>query len=175
MRALLALAGEIFAVAIAMRHEHGAGFLAFLHHVDDGQLGAHDFGGGPTGFYHSTRPPRKKITQEQCHLQAFKDINRRSVLIALGFCIPGFLYGERSPVHKRTSIVTLDPHFVLEVRYGDELVQLRAADIILGLKAWQRLTSSTEVECPQTMGATYPLPCRRATDLGAAVGLEPRE
>jgi hypothetical protein len=36
MRALFALAGNIFAVAIAMRHEHGAGFLALLHHVDDG-------------------------------------------------------------------------------------------------------------------------------------------
>lgn len=36
MRALLTLAGKIFAVAIAMRHEHGAGFLALLHDVDDG-------------------------------------------------------------------------------------------------------------------------------------------
>ena len=36
MRALLALAGEIFAIAIAMRNQHDAGFFAFFHQVRDG-------------------------------------------------------------------------------------------------------------------------------------------
>lgn len=41
MRALLALAGQKAAVAETMRHKQDAGFLAFLHDISDGQLGAH--------------------------------------------------------------------------------------------------------------------------------------
>lgn len=35
MRTFLAFAGEICAIAIAMRHEHNARFLAFLYDVSD--------------------------------------------------------------------------------------------------------------------------------------------